>query len=72
MDRRIRAPRPRYAEMRQAAGYSQMKAAELLGFSARALAGYELGTNQPTAGRIVRMAEVYGCTTDALLGLEKE
>ena len=56
MDRRIRAPRPRYAEMRQAAGYSQMKAAELLGFSARALAGYELGTNQPTAGRIVRMA----------------
>ena len=68
----IKAPEPRYAEMRKAAGMTQLEAAERTGISLRALCGYESGANQPTAARIYLMARAYGCSTDALLGIVKE
>lgn len=46
------------------------RAAVLAGLSASNLARYESGENMPGAAALVKLAAVYGCTIDALLGRE--
>lgn len=54
---------------RVAHGYSQAEAAEELGLAAEAYGRLERGQVLPRVETLVRLASVYGVTTDELLGL---
>jgi transcriptional regulator with XRE-family HTH domain len=53
---------------RLAANVGQAEAARAIGIGVPTLWRYENGTRRPDALTITRMADLYGCTTDALLG----
>lgn len=53
---------------RVAAGLKKSEAERLLGVSAKSLYNYEHGTDVP-ASVLIKMAEIYDCTTDYLLGI---
>jgi transcriptional regulator with XRE-family HTH domain len=45
-------------------------AAEKIGISKNALSGYERGTHQPTAEKLIWIADFYDVSVDYLLGRE--
>lgn len=53
---------------RKAAGYTQQRLAEELGVSRSAVAMWETGETRPRSDRLLRLAEILGCTADELLG----
>lgn len=53
---------------RKQAGYTQRQASELLGTPLSTLRRWEQGVNEPDAASIVRMADLYGVSTDYILG----
>lgn len=55
---------------RKAAGYTQQRLAEKLGVSRSAVAMWETGGTRPRSDRLLRLAEILGCTADELLGRE--
>jgi transcriptional regulator with XRE-family HTH domain len=56
-----------YREQRIEAGITVTQAAAALGVSRTTINNWETGKKKPTADNIVKMSEVYGCTTDKLL-----
>lgn len=58
---------PRIAVLRRSAGWSQSELANRLGISPSAVGMYEQGRRQPSAEGLVRLAELFGVSTDYLL-----
>ena len=56
-----------YREQRKKAGLTMAAAALALKVSRTTIGNWEKGKKQPTAENIIKMSEVYGCTTDELL-----
>ena len=56
-----------YKSARSEAGLTIKEAADAIGVTAQAVSLLENGKSNPTADNIVKMSEVYGCTTDELL-----
>lgn len=61
----------RLREVRSSTGMSQNQVAEALGVSRSAYAYYETGATRPDLETLIRIARVFGVTTDYLLGLEE-
>ncbi|NLK71696.1 MAG: helix-turn-helix domain-containing protein [Clostridiales bacterium] len=57
--------------IRKEKGYSQQKLAEKLGVSRSTISMWEIGSSQPDNEMIIKIAEVFGVTTDYILGKEK-
>ena len=60
----------RLKELRTAKNLSQMQLANQTNLSQSAIAKWELGKTEPTAGAIITLAKFFNETTDYLLGLE--
>lgn len=58
-----------FRKCRLAAGMKQTTAARLLGIAQSAISQYENDKHEPTLDIVVKMAEVYGCTLNDLLGV---
>lgn len=54
--------------LRQCRNYSQKEIAYLLGLSRSAYALYETGRRDPSLETLLRLADLYGVSTDYLLG----
>ena len=57
----------RIAALRRSAGFSQAELAQRLRVSPSAVGMYEQGRREPAAELLVRMADVFGVSTDYLL-----
>lgn len=57
-----------FASARENAGYNQREAAQLLGVNQSTVCFWETGRNFPRASMLVKMADLYCCTIDDLLG----
>lgn len=57
----------RLKALREERGMDQQQLADAVGLSKNMIARYELGSANPSADKVVRMASVLGCTTDVLL-----
>ena len=55
---------------RRQAGYTQQQVAEALGIGRSTIATWETGQNDVDSATLRRLAELYGTSTDALLGVE--
>ncbi|MGN8773167.1 helix-turn-helix domain-containing protein [Candidatus Weimeria sp. HCP3S3_B5] len=62
----------RLKEKRQALGLSRKVVSEVIGISASTLADYENGHIEPSLKVLMKLATLYKCSTDYLLGMEKE
>lgn len=56
-----------FRSARKKAGISVLDAAEKLGVSDAAIYMWETGQTKPRADKLVKLAEIYGCTVDDLL-----
>lgn len=56
-----------FRERRKAAGFSQEAVAEAFGISRTTVVGWEKGKWLPRPETICKLAELYGCSIDALL-----
>lgn len=56
-----------FLSARSKAGLSQAAAAEKLGVAPAAVSQWETGRTSPRAPMLVKVANLYGCTTDELL-----
>jgi len=61
----------RLKESRQRVNLSRNQVAEQVGITASTLADYEIGHRQPSLPVLVFLAEIYGVSTDFLLGSGK-
>ena len=61
----------RLREKRSQYGYSRKVVASRVGISASTLADYENTNIEPSLTVLIKLADVYNCTTDYLLGVEK-
>lgn len=61
----------RLKESRHRVNLSRSQVAEQVGITASTLADYEIGHRQPSLPVLVSLAEIYGVSTDFLLGREK-
>lgn len=59
-------------EIRLRAGLTQVQLAEKLGVKQTTLSGWECGVKKPNSDTICNLAITLNCTTDELLGIEKE
>lgn len=60
----------RLKELRVSKNLSQMQLAIKTNISQSAIAKWELGKTEPTAGAIISLAKFFNETTDYILGLE--
>lgn len=60
----------RIHELRSALGWSQVELARALNVSKQTVSNWENDNIQPSIDMLVRLARVFGVTTDYLLGLE--
>ena len=60
----------RLRELRREYGYKMREVAEILGVSVPTVSAYELGTRAPLLPGLVKLAQLYHCSTDYLLGLD--
>jgi transcriptional regulator with XRE-family HTH domain len=58
-------------ELRSEKNLSQDKLAQELGISQSAIAKWELGKTEPTAGALLLLSKYFGVTVDYLLGVEE-
>jgi len=56
-----------FREQRLKAGMTMEEASAAMKVSRTTLGNWENGKKQPVAKNIIKMSEVYGCTTDELL-----
>ncbi|MBQ7945039.1 MAG: helix-turn-helix transcriptional regulator [Lachnospiraceae bacterium] len=61
----------RLREQRTKIRISQKEAAIAIGVSASIISNYESGTRTPSLEALMTLANLYRCSTDYLLGLEK-
>lgn len=57
-----------FLEERKKAKKTRVETAKALGVSIQTVYYWEVGTWKPTVDNLEKLAEFYGCTTDALLG----
>jgi len=57
-----------FKRLRVSAGYSQRKLAEILFVNQTAVSQWERGVTTPSSNILLRMCEIYGTSTDYLLG----
>lgn len=57
-----------FGKMRKAAGYTQRAVSDLSGIPLSTLRRWEQGINEPDVDSMILLADLYGCTTDDLLG----
>ena len=62
----------RLAQLRKAAGYTQVEFAAEVGITQRMVAYYEVPNAQPPAHLLPQMAQVLGVGTDVLLGMAQQ
>lgn len=60
----------RLKELRIENNLSQMKLAEQIGVTQKAIDFWEKGINEPKASYIIKLAKFFGVTSDYLLGIE--
>lgn len=60
----------RICELRTALGWSQVQLAKRLGTAKQTVSNWENDNIQPSIEMLVRLAKIFGVTTDYLLGLE--
>ena len=60
----------RLKELRKQQGLTQVQVAERLGLSKAVLSSYEVASRHPSYDILIKMAALYGVTTDYLLGLD--
>ena len=60
----------RLRDLRREYGYKMKEVAEILGVSVPTVSAYELGTRAPLLPGLVKIAQLYHCSTDYLLGLD--
>lgn len=58
--------------LREAAGLSQVQLALRLGVSQGTIAHWEIGRRAPQARHLINLANILGCSVDALLGLDTQ
>ena len=58
-------------ELRKAAGMTQRQLADLMGVGQTAVCNWETGANLPASDQLRKLADVLGCTIDALFGREE-
>ena len=62
----------RIRDFRESKGMTQDQLAGILGTSRSTIAMWEMGSNEPRAKMLVKLTEVFGCTADELLGIERK
>lgn len=60
----------RIKELRKEKNFSQSQLAHRIGVSQKAVDYWELGTNEPKASYIVKLAELFEVSADFLLGID--
>ena len=60
----------RVKELRKQQGLTQVQVAERLGLSKAVISSYEVASRHPSYDILIKMAALYGVTTDYLLGLD--
>ena len=60
----------RIKELRKEKNFSQSQLARRIGVSQKAVDCWELGTNEPKASYIVKLAELFEVSADFLLGID--
>lgn len=55
-------------DARKKSGYTQAQAAEMSGIPLGTLRRWEQGVNEPNIDAIIMLADIYGVSTDVLLG----
>lgn len=55
--------------LRKHAGYTQERLAEMIGVSSTAVAKWENGYSEPTLQNVVHLSELFGVSSDYLLGV---
>ncbi len=61
-----------FAIARENAGFNQREAAQRLGVNQSTVCFWETGRNFPRATMLVKMADLYCCSMDQLLGREQQ
>lgn len=56
--------------LRERAGYTQAEVAEKIGTTQQQYGKYELGIQEPRAGRLKAICELYGASADYLLNIK--
>jgi transcriptional regulator with XRE-family HTH domain len=59
----------RIKQLRLELGLTQKELGEKIGVNDNAITNYEKGNREPDNATICKLAEIFGCTTDYLLGL---
>ena len=56
---------------REAAGLNRAELARMVGVTRQAVIQWEEGIAYPSAANLIKLADLFCCTTDALLGRER-
>jgi len=59
-------------DLRKARGLTQLQVAERVGISKAMVSSYELSTRQPSYDILIRLALLFGVSTDHLLGIDRK
>lgn len=62
----------RIAELRKERGWSQKELCKLLNMSQTGYSKYETGENDVPTAILIRLAQIYGTSTDYILGITDE
>lgn len=62
----------RLKDLRKGRGLTQLQVAQRVGISKAMVSSYELSARQPSYDVLVKLAALFGVTTDYLLGVERE
>lgn len=62
----------RLQEYRKTVGMDQKDLAEKLGIAVQTVSSWETGARRPNIDMLVKLTEVFGCTADELLGIERK
>ncbi len=57
-------------ELRERAGMTKTQVADKLGVDISTVCKWETGVNKPTSDSLLKLADLFRCTTDELLGRE--
>ena len=62
----------RLRERRESLKISQIELAEKIGVTQNTISQWETGSRRPNIDMLVKLTEVFGCTADELLGIERK